>query len=114
VTDNLSELSKRLKIRLPNSVSSFSIVRATKHCSRRFARPVRACSQSPTATSLAPLRPAGEFRRGHSHWSRRHAEGVIAAAALKGLGGEIQGMLIARDDEERRSAEALVTTSHEC
>jgi len=38
---------------------------------------------------------------------------VIAAAALKGLGGEIQGMLIARD---MRSpfAEALVTTSHEC
>ena len=34
-------------------------------------------------------------------------EGVIAAAALKGLGGEIQGVLHARNDEERRVAEAL-------
>ncbi|HTT59573.1 MAG TPA: class II fructose-bisphosphatase [Acidimicrobiales bacterium] len=34
-------------------------------------------------------------------------EGVIAAAALKGLGGEIQGILHANDDETRRDAEAL-------
>ncbi len=34
-------------------------------------------------------------------------EGVIAAAALKGLGGEIQGMLHADNDEIRREAEAL-------
>jgi fructose-1,6-bisphosphatase II len=34
-------------------------------------------------------------------------EGVIAAAALKGLGGEIQGVLHANDDETRREAEAL-------
>ena len=31
-------------------------------------------------------------------------EGVIAACALKSLGGEIQGRLIARNDEERRAA----------
>lgn len=31
-------------------------------------------------------------------------EGVIAAAALKGLGGEIQGRLHVRNDEERRTA----------
>ena len=34
-------------------------------------------------------------------------EGVIAAAALKGLGGEIQGVLYARNDEEKKIAEAL-------
>ncbi|MGH3732487.1 MAG: class II fructose-bisphosphatase [Acidimicrobiales bacterium] len=34
-------------------------------------------------------------------------EGVIAAAALKGLGGEIQGVLHAQDDDARREAEAL-------
>jgi fructose-1,6-bisphosphatase II len=34
-------------------------------------------------------------------------EGVIAAAALKGLGGEIQGVLHARNEEERRHAESL-------
>lgn len=34
-------------------------------------------------------------------------EGVIAAAALRGLGGEIQGQLYPRDDDERRAAEAL-------
>ena len=33
-------------------------------------------------------------------------EGVIAAAALKGLGGEIQGVLHARDAEEQRYAES--------
>ena len=31
-------------------------------------------------------------------------EGVIAACALKSLGGEIQGRLVARNDEERRAA----------
>jgi len=46
--------------------------------------------------------------------SRRHARGVIAGAALKGLGGEIQGMLIARDDEEAVRPRRWVTTSHEC
>ena len=34
-------------------------------------------------------------------------EGVIAAAAIKGLGGEIQGVLHPRDDDERASAEQL-------
>ncbi len=34
-------------------------------------------------------------------------EGVIAAAALQGLGGEIQGVLHARDDDERRRAEEM-------
>jgi fructose-1,6-bisphosphatase II len=34
-------------------------------------------------------------------------EGVIAAAALKGLGGEIQGVLHAENDDVRRQAEAL-------
>jgi len=32
-------------------------------------------------------------------------EGVLAAAALKSMGGEIQGRLVARDDDERRAAE---------
>jgi fructose-1,6-bisphosphatase II len=31
-------------------------------------------------------------------------EGVIAAAALKGMGGEIQGKLVPRDDAERQTA----------
>jgi len=34
-------------------------------------------------------------------------EGVITAAALKCMGGEIQGRLWARDDEERKAAEEL-------
>jgi len=34
-------------------------------------------------------------------------EGVISAAALKCLGGELQGRLYARDDSERRAAEEL-------
>jgi len=61
VTDNLSELSKRLKIPIAELGVVILDRPRTKHCSRRFARPVRACSQSPTATSLAPLRPAGRI-----------------------------------------------------
>ncbi len=34
-------------------------------------------------------------------------EGVIAAAAIKGLGGEIQGVLHPRDDDERATAEEM-------
>ena len=34
-------------------------------------------------------------------------EGVIAAAAIKGLGGEIQGVLHPRDDDERTTAEEM-------
>ena len=34
-------------------------------------------------------------------------EGVIAAAAIKGLGGEIQGVLHPRDDDERATAESM-------
>jgi len=34
-------------------------------------------------------------------------EGVIAAAAIKGLGGELQGLLYARDDAERQLAEDM-------
>ncbi len=32
-------------------------------------------------------------------------EGVLAAAALKSMGGEIQGRLVVRDDDERRAAD---------
>ena len=46
-------------------------------------------------------------------------EGVIAAAALKGMGGEIQGKLWPRNDEERAAAladgydlDAVLTTDH--
>ncbi len=34
-------------------------------------------------------------------------EGVLAAAAIKGLGGEIQGVLHPRNDDERNAAESL-------
>jgi fructose-1,6-bisphosphatase II len=50
------------------------------------------------ATGLARRRG----RRAVRH--RRHPEGVIAAAALKGMGGEIQGLLWPRNDAERDAA----------
>ena len=38
-------------------------------------------------------------------------EGVVAAAALKCLGGVIQGRLYPRDDDERKRPPRPVTTS---
>ncbi len=74
----------------------------------RSARPVRAC------LSISDGDVAGAIATG---WPNSGAdmligiggtpEGVIAAAALKGLGGEIQGVLHARTPEEQRAAEAL-------
>ena len=41
-------------------------------------------------------------------------EGVIAACALKCLGGSIQGRLWPRNDDERRAALDRATTSTGC
>ena len=41
-------------------------------------------------------------------------EGVISAAAIKCLGGEIQGKLWPRNDEERRRSSTRATTSSGC
>ena len=48
------------------------------------------------------------FRRGCAAWHRRHARGRdLAACALRAMGGEIQGKLYARDEDElRRGREA--------
>ncbi len=56
-------------------------------------------------------RRGGRHRHGMARGGRRHPlrhrwhpEGVLAAAALKCMGGEIQGRLCPRDDEERAGA----------
>ena len=41
-------------------------------------------------------------------------EGVISAAAIKCLGGAIQGKLWPRDEEERQSSSTRATTSTRC
>jgi len=57
---------------------------------------------------------AWRTRASTSSSASRHARGVIAAAALQGLGGEIQGVLIARDDESASSPSRSATTSIRC
>jgi len=108
VTDNLSELSKRLKI----PIAELGVVILDRPRHETLLAEVR--ETGARVLSISDGDVAGAIATG---WPNSGAdiligvggtpEGVIAAAALKGLGGEIQGMLIARDDEERRSAEAL-------
>ena len=57
---------------------------------------------SPTATSPAPSPPYSS--RAPSCWASVARPKVIAAAALKCMGGEMQGRLWPRNDEERQEA----------
>jgi len=106
-TDNLHELAKRLK----KPIQELGVVildrLATTRSLKRSAKQEHECSPSLTVTSPARSLRAGRTRRRRAvrHW--RYPEGVIAAAALKGLGGEIQGVLHPRDAEEQRYAESL-------
>ena len=65
----------------------------------------RGSASSPTATWRAPSPPDGPERaRTSSSGIGGTPEGVIAAAALKCMGAEIQGRLYPRNEEERAAA----------
>ena len=107
-TDNLNELSKRLK--KPVQEMGVVILDRPRHDDlvaevREAGARVLLISDGDVAGAIAPGWPDSGadilFGIGGT------PEGVIAAAALKGLGGEIQGMLHASTEEERREAEAL-------
>ncbi len=107
-TDNLTELSKRLKKPIPE----LGVVILDRPRHDALLAEVREAGARVLSISDGDV--AGAIATG---WPNSGAdmlfgiggtpEGVIAAAALKGLGGEIQGMLIARDEDERRLAEGL-------
>jgi len=107
-TDNLNELSKRLK--KPVQELGVVILDRPRHDDlvaevREAGARVLSISDGDVAGAIAPGWPDSGadilFGIGGT------PEGVIAAAALKGLGGEIQGMLHASTEEERLEAEAL-------
>jgi fructose-1,6-bisphosphatase II len=107
-TDNLNEVSKRLKI----SVQELGVVilDRPRHDDlvaevRELGSRVLLISDGDVAGAIATAWPNSgvDVLLGIGGTP----EGVIAAAALQGLGGEIQGVLIARDDEERQLAESL-------
>ncbi|EUA32764.1 fructose-1,6-bisphosphatase, class II [Mycobacterium xenopi 4042] len=79
----------------------------------------RPATNSSSTTSVPPGPDPADHRRrcgrrdlglptqlGHRHAGRhrRHPEGIIAAAAIRCMGGEIQAQLAPRDDAERRKA----------
>lgn len=107
-TDNLVELSKRLR----KPVQELGVVLLDRPRHDDLLAEVREAGAR--VLSILDGDIAGAIATG---WPNSGAdillgiggtpEGVIAAAALKGLGGEIQGVLHPRDDEERRTAEAL-------
>ena len=107
-TDNLIELSKRLK----KPVQELGVVLLDRPRHDDLLAEVREAGAR--VLSILDGDIAGAIATG---WPNSGAdillgiggtpEGVIAAAALKGLGGEIQGVLHPRDEDERRSAEAL-------
>jgi fructose-1,6-bisphosphatase II len=107
-TDNLRELSKRLK----KPVQELGVVILDRPRHDELVQEVREAGARVISISDGDV--AGAIATG---WPNSGAdilfgiggtpEGVIAAAALKGLGGEIQGVLHPRDEQERRTAEAL-------
>ncbi|MGH9020815.1 MAG: class II fructose-bisphosphatase [Acidimicrobiales bacterium] len=107
-TDNLRELAKRLNkpvqelgVVILDRPRHVDLVAEVRECGAR----VISITDGDVAGAIATAWPASGadvlFGVGGT------PEGVIAAAALKGLGGEIQGVLRARDDDERAAAEAL-------
>ena len=107
-TDNLKELSKRLK----KSVQELGVVILDRPRHDDLVAEVREAGARVLSISDGDV--AGAIATG---WPNSGVdillgvggtpEGVIAAAALKGLGGEIQGVLYARNDEEKKIAEDL-------
>jgi fructose-1,6-bisphosphatase II len=107
-TDNLYELSKRLKM----PIQELGVVILDRPRHDDLVAEVREAGARVLSISDGDV--AGAIATG---WPNSGAdilfgiggtpEGVIAAAALKGLGGEIQGVLHARDEEEQRLAESM-------
>jgi len=107
-TENLQELSKRLK----KPVQELGVVILDRPRHADLVGEVREAGARVLSISDGDV--AGAIATG---WPNSGAdillgiggtpEGVIAAAALKGLGGEIQGVLHPRNEQERASAEAL-------
>lgn len=104
-TDNLKELAKRLG----KEVTELGVVILDRPRHDHIVEEVRAAgarilsiTDGDVAGAIATAWPASGadilFGIGGT------PEGVIAAAALKGLGGEIQGRLWPRNDEERNEA----------
>jgi fructose-1,6-bisphosphatase II len=107
-TDNLNELSKRLK----KPVQELGVVILDRPRHDDLVAEVREAGARVLSISDGDV--AGAIATG---WPDSGAdilfgiggtpEGVIAAAALKGLGGEIQGVLHASSEQERLEAEAM-------
>ena len=107
-TDNLQELSKRLK----KPIQELGVVVLDRPRHDSLVEEVR--ETGARVLSILDGDVAGAIATG---WPNSGAdvlfgiggtpEGVIAAAAFKGLGGEIQGVLHPRDEEEQRYAESL-------
>ncbi len=107
-TDNLKELAKRLK----KPLQELGVVVLDRPRHDNLVAEIR--ETGARVLSISDGDVAGAIATG---WPNSGAdvlmgiggtpEGVIAAAALKGLGGEIQGVLHARTPEERAAFEAL-------
>jgi fructose-1,6-bisphosphatase II len=107
-TDNLIELSKRLK----KPVQELGVVVLDRPRHAELIAEVREAGAR--VMSITDGDVAGAIATG---WPNSGVdvlfgiggtpEGVIAAAALKGLGGEIQGLLHAQDEATRIAAEAM-------
>jgi len=107
-TDNLKELAKRLK----KPIQEMGVVVLDRPRHDDLVAEIREAGARVLSISDGDV--AGAIATG---WPNSGAdmllgiggtpEGVIAAAALKGLGGEIQGILHSRNPEEQAAAEAL-------
>ena len=78
--------------------------------------PARASASSPTATSRPRCSPSPRARGVDLLWGIGGTpEGVLSAAAIKCMGGQLVGRLWPRDDDERQRARSRrATTSTRC
>ena len=107
-TDNLKELSKRLK----KPIQEIGVVVLDRPRHDDLVLEIREVGARVLSISDGDV--AGAIATGWPHSGADiligiggTPEGVIAAAALQGLGGEIQGVLHARNPEEQKAAEAM-------
>ena len=82
---------------------------------RRSGRPARGSASSPTGTSRRPCWRSPRASGVDLLWGIGGTpEGVLSAAAIKSMGGQMLGRLWPRDDDERRRRQRPATTSTRC
>jgi len=100
VADNLAAIAKCLDRRIEDLVVVVLERERHEDLIRQIRRPAPASSSSATATCRPHRGGRGRYRRARGHGDRRRPEGVLTAAAMRCLNGEILARLVVRTPED--------------